>query len=91
MRMLCARRPQSSTQGLIGLLLCRLIDEPALGLYSKAGYEIEKEDCILVGLWDDRRQLLSKFIPRRKDPLQRKLAQEQSQEKKESLVAEYWQ
>ena len=66
---------------------CRLKDEPALGLYSKAGYEVEKEDCILVGLWDDRRRLLSKFIPRKKELMD--MQPEESNENKEAFVAEY--
>lgn len=66
----------------------RLKDEPALGLYSKAGYEVEKEDCILVSLWDDRRQLLSKFIPRRKESAAKSDAK--AEKETEKFVAEYW-
>ena len=71
-------------------LLCRLKDDAAMALYRKAGYEMEKEDCALVGLWNDRRQLLSKFIPRRQN---RPNKQEESSEdpESESFVAEYWQ
>lgn len=49
----------------LALMVYRLRDEPAKGLYSKAGFELEKEDCLLVSLWDHRRQLLSKFLPSR--------------------------
>ena len=42
---------------------CRLKDEPAKALYERGGFGLEKEDCFLVSLFDDRRRLLSKFIP----------------------------
>lgn len=73
------------------LLMCRLKDAPALALYSKAGYGLEKEDCLLVSLWDDRRQLLSKFIPRRKQPELAEQKEEATQPNEEKFVAEYWQ
>lgn len=65
---------------------CRLKDEPAKGLYDKAGYELEKEDCLLVALWDNRRRLLSKYIP------QQPAVQEEAEapeEETEPFVTEY--
>ena len=62
-----------------------------MGLYSKAGYEVEKEDCILVGLLNDRRQLLSKFLPRRKDTTNGARGTAVQSEENSSSVPEYWQ
>lgn len=59
-----------------------------MALYQKAGYEVEQEDCILVGLWNDRRQLLSKFIPKRHN---RPKKEEKKEPVQEAVVAEYWQ
>ena len=67
------------------LVQCGLKDEPAKALYRKAGYEVEKQDCFLVSLWDERRQLLSKFIPRPQSPL----LEQPAQQKAEELVTEY--
>ena len=46
---------------------------------------MEKQDCFLVSLWDERRQLLSKFIPRPKSPL----LEQPAQQEEEKLVTEY--
>jgi len=66
----------------------RLKDEAARGLYQQAGFRLEKEDCWLVGWFDDRRNLLSKFIPKRKDPLQQAKALQVDPEE-EAIMAEF--
>jgi hypothetical protein len=61
-----------------------LKDQAARALYERAGFEVEEEDCCLVGLWDNRRRLLSKFIPKRKAPLE--LAQPLQGDLEEEIV-----
>jgi len=77
-----------TTMRLNALGLHRLKDEAARGLYQQAGFRLEKEDCWLVGWFDDRRNLLSKFIPKRKDPLQQAKALQVDPEE-EAIMAEF--
>ena len=46
---------------------------------------MEKQDCFLVCLWDERRQLLRKFIPQPNSPL----LEQPAQQEEEDFVTEY--
>lgn len=70
------------------LFLCgRTKDKPAKALYERAGFELEKEDCLLVSLFEDRRRLLSKFIPQ--DPMYRLNETSDHEEEQPALTTEY--